>query len=175
MRYDRVKPMRARLTFGLCRAAIAGIASNAMYWSAAIVDRSRSPRHYDGYRFRHTAPPADWSYPIEGVATWVAVIAIEAVALSWLLWRARGAGPGRISFALAVLCTLATLFFGMMAMHAPLPVGVHVVSLFYAAAWLLAIAVISGVAWLVTKGWRRAPEEAPAGPPEARVVRGQSG
>jgi hypothetical protein len=114
-------------------------------------------------------PPADWPYPLDEVASWIGLFAVEVIVLSLLLRRVKG-GTGALCFLLALLCGGAGFFGGIMTMHAPSPYGMHMVLLFTSGVWLLAMVLVTGFAKLVVRD-REAEVLVAEPPPPARVVR----
>lgn len=157
---------------------IAGLALIALWCCWRTIDGGWSPRSHDPYRFRNLEARPDWAYPTQQIATWVTTMVGEVLVLSLILRRAR-IGTATLYFLLAFPTGVVCLGSGILAMHASTPYVAHAVLLFLATAWLLAMAVVSGIAWLATR--RRAAEQAAAPeepetvePPPARVVRASS-
>lgn len=145
-----VKLTRARIDSRLRWIAVTGLVACAIWMAFGMINDARFPERYDGYRFRNTEP-ADWSYPTEAVARWVATIMIEAlVGAVFLVWGSKGS-PAWRCLAIGFLSGCVGLFLGMMAMHAPLPFGLHAIWLIFAGGWLLLMAVVSVIARIVVR------------------------
>lgn len=163
---------RTRTESRLLWIAVAGLWVNAIYWSFSMIERSRLPQAYDGYRYRHGELPAAWAFPTDDVATWVCAIVVEALFASVLLRRMTGS-PAGICFCTSMLYGMVFFLMIPMVMHARTTFAHHAIALFFAAGWLFAMTLASAVVWLVRRYILDgdADLEVPA-PPEARVVAG---
>lgn len=127
--------MRTRLalvpTVGLVLLAVRCIYS--------LVENSADPmRDYRGYH-----DPEHYVFPATEVLHWSIAIGIEALAAIAVLAFTRSLAT--MCFCLAVLCGIAVMGFGMLAMHAPAYYTGHVFWLFCAGVWLLVCSIILGV------------------------------
>jgi len=134
--------------------AILGLCANAIFWSIFLIDRGRSPGSWDGYQYRRGGAPAEWAFPIGGVATWICAMAAEAFVLSALLRRARGSVAG-VYLALGFLAGLGSVAMFPFAIHASAGFAIHVVSVLFAAGWLIAMGIAALIVALVLRALRR--------------------
>ena len=149
-RYLVMRPPRTRAESRLSWIAIAGLWANAILWSMLMIDRSRLPGTYHGYRYRHGDVPADWAFPTDDVATWICAIAVEALVVSLLLRLVTGSIAG-VCLTAAALYGFATFAMVPLAMHAPTTFSIHAISLLFAAGWLIAMGIASALIMLVVR------------------------
>ena len=159
---------KARAQSRLSWIAIAGLATNAIFWATLLIHSASDPQRYDGFRYRHGAP-AEWTFPLGDVATWIGAMAIEVLVMAGLL-RVTRVFLGVTCFTLAVLCGAASFVLLFLSMHAPAPFPIHAGSLLFAAGWLVLMTIANGVSMLVVRD-RWAEEQLRATPPQVRVVR----
>jgi hypothetical protein len=161
-----LKPLDSRLRW----IVIAGLALNALWCCWMIIDSSRTAVGYHPYRYHRLGSPADWAFPTEAVAKWISGIAVEVLVMSLILRHSR-LGTSVLCFLLSIPTGVLCVFSALFSMHAPRAFSFHTVMLFFAAAWMLVMTVISGIVWLRTRR-ERAEELEVVEPPRARVVRG---
>lgn len=123
----------------IARLASFGHAAIAAYCIVKVVTVSGDPGHYYGFRNDATG----FRYPAHEVAVWCSVIASELVGTAALLWVV----PALASTAclLAVAFGVATVAFGMLAMHAPPYFGMHIVFLLLSAGWLVIVSIAAAL------------------------------
>jgi hypothetical protein len=141
---------RTRAKSWLSWIAIAGLWANAIYWSVAMIDCSRLPETYDGYRYRHGGAPADWVFPTHEVATWIGAMVVEALVVSVLLRFVTESIAG-FCFTIGVLCGVVCFVMIPMGMHAPAPFPIHAVSLLFVAGWLIVMGIVSVLVILIAR------------------------
>jgi hypothetical protein len=134
--------------------AVVGLCANAIFWSIFLIDRGLSPESWDGYRYRHGGAPAEWTFPIQGVAIWICAMAAEAFVLSALLRRASGSVAGAC-LPLGFLAGLASLVMFPFGIHAGAGFSIHVVAVLFAAGWLIAMGIAAIFVALVRRVLRR--------------------
>jgi len=145
-----MQPPQNRAASRLTWIAIAGLWANAIYWSIGMVERARLPQTYDGYRYRNGGVPADWVFPAHDVATWIGVMAVEALVVSVLLRRVTDSIAGAcLSFGL--LYGIGCFVMVPLSMHAVATFSTHAISLLFAAGWLIAMGIVSIVVILVVR------------------------
>jgi hypothetical protein len=149
-RYLAMHPPRTRAESWLMWIAILGLCANVIFWSLFMIDRGLAPETWDGYRYRRGGAPAEWAFPIQGVATWICAMAAEAFVLCMLLRRAIGSIAGAC-LPLGFLAGFASLVMFPFGIHAGAGFGLHVISVVFAAGWLIAMGIASIVVMLVLR------------------------
>lgn len=124
----------------LARLASLGHAAIAIWCIVHLVKSSGDPGHY--YQYRHGAE--GFQYPAHEVGVWCSVIGAELVATAWILWFAPSLAATAVL--LAVAFGVATVGFGLLAMHAPPYYGMHVIFLLFSAGWLVIVGIAAALA-----------------------------
>ena len=117
--------------------ALVGLVAIAIYAGALIVVHSGDPGFYYEYHRAGVLP----EYPTTAVIESLAAMAVEIVAVALLLLLARRTKPW-LRLLATTTCAAALFAAGLpLAMHSPPYYGGHLLWLFYAAGWLLAMTV----------------------------------
>lgn len=106
----------------------------------------RDGAHPSGYRGAYWQGP--WPYPTEEIETWLSVMAAEGLVICLVL-RARGPVPvGARALALAIVMFFAMIGLVPIGMHAGTPIPEHFGWMALATIWLVACAIVAGLARL---------------------------